>query len=248
MDKVKLPLKNGKIQDSDLLHSQLLSIKPHQINDKIDSEQFAELSELILLFQDEWMDNPVDFFQSIKDFLKVLDFEVLEQFPCDLDLWYYYYAPEQKFKPTVATCPLFNTPKLDAEGNVYNCLLNLERAQVYVQNAIDFAKSKNIQVPDDEQSTFKVLNGLEVQNEIIYSQIGTERVVFKTIQYLQKLLINNIDQPNVICLRRFASKLKIWIKNELSKEIYLTNCTHGKIADLVDRPETWEDFAAKHSD
>lgn len=247
MDKVKLAIQSGKVQDGDVLFEQLSSIQSNDVIEKISPEQFAELSEMVFLFQDDWMDNPLDYFQTIKDFLKVLDFEVLDCFPADFDLWYYYYAPEQKYEPTIASYALFTAPKLDSDGNVYNCLLSLERAEAYVQKAVGFAKSRNIQIPENEYSFFKVNDGLDVLGEKIYSQIGTERVVYKAIQHLQALIAKNSNKTNVVCLRRFAATLKIWIKNELSKEIYLTNCSHGKIADLLDRPETWDEFAAKHS-
>ena len=61
MDKVKLAIQSGKVQDGDVLFEQLSSIQSNDFIEKISPEQFAELSEMVFLFQDDWMDNPLDY-------------------------------------------------------------------------------------------------------------------------------------------------------------------------------------------
>ena len=242
MNKLVLAIESGRITDGEVLFLQLNQLKSGQIPDMVSRQQFAELSEMVNAFQDVWMDEPVSFFQPIQDFLKAIDLEVYNDFSTVFDLWYYYEAPEQKYEATVATKPLFSAPKLTATGEVYNCLLTVEQAQNYLNKAIQFARDHNMPVPKSCNEPFIVTDGLEVGSELIYSGVGTDKAVYTAIQLIQEAILNNAGKEHVLCLRRFSNSLKPLLKSALGKEVYLTNCTLGKLADLLDRPETWSEF------
>lgn len=245
MNKLKLAIESGHITDGELLHSQLNQLKSFQICQMVSTQQFAELSEMVNSFQEEWMDEPVSFFQTIQDFLKALDFVVYEDFTIDFSLWYFYEAPEQKYEATVATHPLFTAPKLTATGEVYNCLLTIDEAESYLAKAIQFARDRNMPVPVSNKVPFIVTSGLEVGSDLTYSGVGTEVAVYTAIQLIQESILNLAGKEHVLCLRRLSSELKPRLKSALSKEVYLTNCTLGKLADLLDRPDTWSEFTEK---
>ena len=125
---------------------------------------------------------------------------------------------------------------------VYNCLLTVEQAQNYLNKAIQFARDHNMPVPKSCNEPFIVTDGLEVGSELIYSGVGTDKAVYTAIQLIQEAILNNAGKEHVLCLRRFSNSLKPLLKSALGKEVYLTNCTLGKLADLLDRPETWSEF------
>lgn len=245
MNKLILAIESGRITDGELLYSQLNQLKSFQILQMVSTEQFSELAEMVNTFQAAWMDEPISFFHPIQDFLKALDFVVYEDFTMDFNLWYFYEAPEQKYEATVAQHPLFTPPKLTATNEVYNCLLTVNEAENYLAKAVKFARDHNIPVPKSSNVPFIVATGLEVGTELIYSGVGTDKVVYKAIQLIQESMLNRAGQDHVLCLRRLSSDLKPFLKSALSQEIYLTNCTLGKLADLLDRPDTWSEFTEK---
>lgn len=212
MNMLKLAIESGRITDGELLYSQLNQLKSFQIPQMVSTQQFAELSEMVNTFQDPWMDEPVSFFQPIQDFLKSLDFVLYEDFTIDFNLWYFYEAPEQKYEATVATHPLFTAPKLTTTGEVYNCLLTVDEAESYLAKAIQFARDRNMPVPETSKVPFIVTSGLEVGSDLIYSGVGTDMAVYAAIQLIQESILSRAGKDHVLCLRRLSSDLKPLLK------------------------------------
>lgn len=242
MKTIHLPIENKSITDSSKLYELLSSIDSSQISEVISPDQLELLQTLVIEYQDTWMDNKYCYFEPLLEFLRALDFEVSEDFDYDFQPWYdHFEAREESATPTIT--PLFTAPKLNNQGDIYNCLLTQPHANEYLDKAIKFANIHNLPVPNSVNEQFTVKSGLKVDSELIYSGMGLEKVVFNSIAHLKRTISMNQDKQFVLCLRAFANFVKNEVYKEMSKEIYFTNCFKGKLSDLLDRDEdVWDSF------
>lgn len=247
MYEAKTHFKNDNILNSDGLYHTLKNINLTQLNEVLGCEQYEVLKGLVLNFQDDWMDNAMCFFHPIVDCLELLGFDICVNFPTDFLPWYLHQVPDQKLQDTIAGTHLFSAPKLAADGTTYNCLLSKDRAEHFLQQLIQCAEKHQSLIPDESNPLFPTDIGLEVLQERIWAGIGTEKVLFNAIIKVRSILAENGHKDNVLCLRRFGRYLQESIKTELSREVYLTNCFEGKLADLLDRDEAWDEFVIKNS-
>lgn len=238
---------NDLILNGDVLFEKLNSINTDQLREVLGNDQYEVLKRLVLNFQDDWMDDSKCFFQPIKDCLEQLGFDISAEFPINFLPWYLHHVPEQELEETIAFKPLLSAPKVTVDGTAYNCLLSKSRTKDFLQQLIQCAEKHQCLIPDVSNSEFPNDIGLEVLQERIWAGIGTERVLFNAIIKVRSILAEHSHRENVLCLRRFARYLDKSIKNELSKEIYLTNCFEGKLADLLDRDEAWDEFVCMNS-
>ncbi|HFG7030795.1 TPA: hypothetical protein ACGIK9_003294 [Acinetobacter baumannii] len=242
MKTIHLPIDNKSITDSNKLYELLSGIDSSKISEVISPDQLELLQTLVFQYQDIWMDNQYCYFEPLLEFLKTLDFEISTDFDYDFQPWYdHYESIEESTTPKIS--PIFSAPKLNSQGEVYNCLLSHLHANEYLEKSIQFAKLHNLPVPNSIDEQFTVKSGLKIDNELIYSGMGLEKVVFNSISYLQRTISMNQDKQFVLCLRAFANFVKNEVYKEMSKEIYFTNCFKGKLSDLLDRDEdVWDSF------
>ena len=247
---VNLPITENGITDREAFFTLLETITPSDLKEQLSQEQYATLKSWLIGFNSAWFYDPVDYFEHLFKFTSALRLTVnKENFPFDFQLWSNNYNSNIKaseHEESVAFMPLFSAPKMDEQGEIIICLLDKVDTEIMLNIIINIAKSFNYQIPENQDSEFKITNGLDVGGCIVWEGMGIEKAVFNAIKYILNESSVNRHSNTPFNLRAFIRYFSSQLKEHVSHEIYASHTTEGLFADLMDRDNAWHDFAEKY--